>query len=185
MTLTPEEAASHLQEAEAVSKRSASAFGYSRSAPHLILWGIVWLTGYTACDFFPGHGDLIWIVLLIAAWLATLVICGRGDHRKEFNLTGAYRAGGLIVAITAFIYSVYAIFGPVTQAQAAVFPSLIIGALYFGMGFWIGWRMIAAGTAIYLLAMFGYFLMPQHVSLLIAVAGGGTLIASGLWLRKI
>jgi hypothetical protein len=185
MTLSPEEAATHLQEADAMSKRSATAFGYSRSAPHLILWGVVWLIGYAACDFFPGHGDLIWTVLLIAAWIATLLICGRGDNRKEFNRVGIYRAGGMIVAITAFIYSVYWIFAPITHAQAAVFPSLIIGALYFAMGFWIGWRMIVAGTAIYLLALGGYFLLPQHVSLLMALAGGGTLIASGLWLRKI
>jgi hypothetical protein len=183
MPLSSKEAAEHLLNAERTARRSAQAFGYSTSAPHLILWGFVWLIGYTACDFYPDLADEIWLGLLIAAWLVTIILCGY--CRSGFDRPRVVRALGLIAAIAALIWSVFFVFHPITPAQAAVFPALLVGVIYFGLGFWIGARMIVTGAVIFGLALGGFVFMHQHVSLLMAALGGGALILGGLWLRKV
>jgi hypothetical protein len=58
--LSPQEAASALRDIESVQKRSETLRGYTRSSPHLVLWGILWVVGYGLTDLFPQYGRAIW-----------------------------------------------------------------------------------------------------------------------------
>jgi hypothetical protein len=44
-------------------------------------------------------------------------------------------------------------------------------------------RWLAAGISLSVLTMVGYLYVPQHFMLWMAVFGGGTLIASGFWMK--
>ena len=52
MSLSSKEAADTLSEVEDAARRSIRAFGYDRAAPHLMLWGTIWLLGYF---YLPEH----------------------------------------------------------------------------------------------------------------------------------
>jgi hypothetical protein len=45
MVLSPQDAAGALRDIEAAQARSAKLHGYARSAPQLLLWGVLWVIG--------------------------------------------------------------------------------------------------------------------------------------------
>jgi hypothetical protein len=193
MPLTPEEAALHLKDAETATRRSAQAYGYAKSSPHLILWGIIWMAGYLATDLTPLMAGWLWLVLIVAgsigsSWLGwrsrPKIKTDETDHRSSLVVT--LKMLGLMAAILAFITAVYTLFGPPTGIQMAAFPALLVGLVYVCIGlFGLGMRIAVTGAAIFVLTLGGYYLLPQYFLPWMAFVGGGALIAGGLWLRKI
>jgi hypothetical protein len=186
MSLSQQEAAVHLQEAEVTGRRSARAFGYRKASPHLILWGVIWGIGYAGTDFYPNLSGRLWYGLIaIGALMAFYLSRAAGRAAEKTDWRQSVRLVGLIAAFLVFFLTTYAILGPLKPAQYAVFPAVLVGMVYFGMGLWIGMRMIVTGAAIFALSVGGYFLIHQHFSLWMAVVGGGALILGGIWLRRV
>ena len=73
MFLSSKEAAETLSDVERAARRSALAFGYSKASPNLILWGIVWVIGYSGTDLFPAHWRTLWSVLVVTAIVISAV----------------------------------------------------------------------------------------------------------------
>lgn len=190
MPLTPQEAAKHLNESQIATRRSAQAYGYAKAAPHLILWGIIWAFGYGGTYFLPAYAGWIWLALIACGCFGSFFLGRVGVHGEtgpaSVRLRHSLRGFGLMAALAMFIMAVYAMFGPPTALQASAFPALLVGLIYFCLGtFWLGTRMAVTGAAIFTLTLGGYFLIPAYFNLWMAFVGGGGLIASGLWLKKI
>jgi hypothetical protein len=185
MSLTPNEAADALRDIEATSRRSGQAFGYRIAGPHFILWGIVWLIGYAASDFFPPNAGNIWLALVAVGALASAVV-----GRATAGATAKARPGStwkplaLFAIVALFIFATYTVMWPIKPAQQAAFVPLLTAAVYSGVGLWAGLRWIVAGVAIAALTLGGYFFIHEHFSLYMAVVGGGGLILAGLWMRS-
>ena len=81
MSLSSKEAAETLSDVERAGRRSAQAFGYRKASPHLILWGIIWVIGYSATDLRPADANLIWAALIAAGCIGGYVL-GRGHERS-------------------------------------------------------------------------------------------------------
>ncbi len=182
MSLSSKEAAKTLSDVERASRRSAQAYGYHKASPHLILWGLVWLIGYSATDLRPNDANLIWLVVVLAGCAGSYLL-GRRDR------AGRSRQGWKISAVVGiawiFMAATYTIMGPVHEMQAAAFPALLVGAIYAGVGLWGGQRFVATGLAMIALTLGGYFYLPEHFLLWMAAVGGGGLILAGIWFRKV
>jgi len=77
-----------------------------------------------------------------------------------------------------------AIVGRIDGAQIGALIPLLFAWIYIVMGVWMGWRFALAGVALGALTLGGFFLIHQHFLLWMAFVGGGTLVATGLWLRR-
>ena len=180
MSLSSKEAAETLSDVERASRRSAQAYGYHKSSPHLILWGLVWVIGYAATDLRPADTNLIWLVLVAAGCVGGYFL-GRGHERSP----QAWRFFAVVGVAWIFMAATYAIMAPVHGMQAAAFPALIVGAIYAGVGLWGGLRYVATGLAMIGLTLGGYFYLHEHFLLWMAFVGGGGLILAGIWFRKV
>ena len=183
MSLTPNEAASALRDIESTGRRSGQAFGYRLSAPHLIIWGLVWVVGYAGTDVTPQLANVLWPAVVILGTIASLVTGTwlAGAHKAGRKGEG-WRYGLLVVVFWAFLIGTYALMHPGPREQGAFVP-LAVAAIYAGLGLWIGLRFVLLGAAIAALTLFGFFEIQQHFALWMAAVGGGGLILAGLWLR--
>ncbi len=179
--LSRDEAATSLKDIQRTQGRSAEAYGYASAAPFLILWGAIWFLGYGATDFGPPYSNWVWPVLILIGLVASAVV---GMRTKSGNAKQGVRIMAMWLVMLAYASAVLAVMRPVNDNQVGAFFPLIVAFLYTMMGIWMGLRFVIAGVAIAALTLGGYFLLASHFSLWMAFVGGGTLIATGLWLRK-
>ena len=181
MSLTPNEAANTLRDIEATGRASSQAFGYRHSGKHLIIWGLVWVAGYSAMDFFPRYAGPIWLTLSILGALAASFV---GSRDKANNRRNNLQILGLVAVAIAFVIATDTIMWPVNVAQQAAFIPLLAAAAYTAVGLWEGPRWIVAGVVLAALTLGGFFYIHEHFSLYMGAVGGGSLILAGLWMRS-
>jgi hypothetical protein len=179
MPLSPQEASEALQSIASAERRSATLRGYRGAAPHLMLWGILWAVGYGLTDLMPARSAAIWSVVVvvgIAAGILALTL------RRARSIAWRYTA--VVATLIGFCAATLAIMAPVGGRQVAAFIPLVVAAAYVIGGVWLGTRFVAAGIAIALLALGGFFLLREHFLLWMAVIGGGALLIAGWWLTR-
>lgn len=184
MSLTQQEAAAALEDIAKTERRSSSAYEYKAAAPHLILWGLVWFSGYIGTYLMPSRALWIWLIVDVAGVVASTAIGMRAKPRGEVKFSWRFFLTWC-VALTA-ISSVLSIFYPFTSMQIGTLFPLVIGWAYVIIGIWRGKRFAMAGLAIVALALFSFFqLTPAAFLLSMAFLGGAVLIGTGLWLRSV
>ena len=177
-SLSPDDAARSLSEIEKVEARSGRALGYQFAAPHFFLWGVVWMLGYGLSDLRPGWSKFAWPILILAA-LVTIVLLPRPAKR------GGWRAAVLLLVLLGFVAATFAVLGPVSDRQQAAFIPLIVAAIQIWAGLYAGLRYALAGAIVAALTLGGYFLLREHFLLWMALVGGGGLILTGIWFRRV
>jgi hypothetical protein len=190
MSLTPDEAANSLKEIERTRQRSASAYGYAHSSPFFVMWGVIWMIGYSASDVFPHQAGSVWIALTVAGAAGSMAI---GRYRGRASGVARFGAGGetgwrflaTFVIVGLFITATYAVMGRVTPAQQAAFVPLVVALFYALLGIWKGMRFLIAGAIVAALTLGGFFWLHEHFMLWMAAVGGGALVLAGLWLRTV
>ena len=185
MSLSSKEAAETLSDVERAGRRSAQAFGYRKASPHLILWGLVWLLGYSATDLRPDDANLIWPALVAAGCAISFLVGYKNRPAKATSNINGWRMLGLVAIVFVFFGATFTIFGPVSGRQIGVFAPLLVGAIYAGVGLWLGLRFVVTGLAITALTLGGYFYLPEHFLLWMAFVAGGGLILAGVWFRTV
>ena len=183
MSLSSKEAAETLSKVEQASRRSAQLYSYSRSAPHLIMWGSIWFVGYIQNDLFPRYENWGWIVLILSGVIGGAIIGRRYAllNRGPF----AWRMFAVFAIAIFFVFATYMIMRPVRGAAMAVYPALIIGTLYTAVGLWSGLRYVVTGIVVLAATLGGFFFLHEHLLLWMAFVGGGALILAGFWFRTV
>lgn len=184
MSVSHQEAASALQDIAKTERRSFSAYGYKSAAPHLIVWGVLWVVGYGGTYLAPLQwGGWVWPVDALIGAVASTVIGMRSKPAGQIKFS--WRIFFTWLAALGAIASVLSIFSPFNGMQIGSLFPLMIGWSYAIMGIWMGWRFIVAGLAIVVLTLFSFFrLPPEQFLLCMAFLGGVILIGTGLWLRR-
>lgn len=190
MNLSPEQASSALNDIAGAQRRVAIFTGYQRSAPQFWLWGAVWLVGYSATEFLPQYAGWAWLALnvigfTLAVWLARAGVdptAAAGETARGARNMQARHVLYLGLAFLLFIIATFVVFSP-TPSQSGAFPALLMGFAYSVIGIWGGVRWLAAGIGLSVFTLVGYLYVPQHFMLWMALFGGGTLIASGFWMK--
>ena len=187
------EAAGALRDIEASEARALEARGYSHASPQLILWGVVWIAGYTLCGLTPPEQwGWVWLPVDIAGILGSLIIGSRMSARNLRGGTGSapqtwrffWPTMFVMLSSAAFLGAVFYVFAPAAPEPYLVFPAILVGLLYVVLGAWRMRRMAWIGAAIFVLAMLGFVFLKPILAFWIAGVGGGGLVLGGLWLRK-
>jgi len=183
MPLSTNEAAQTLRDIARTERRSANAYGYRASSPHLILWGLIWAAGYSLSYARPQWG-FVWPVLVSGGSIAGFWI---GWRMRPVSKTGFdWRFAATFAAIVLFVIALFAVLPPHTDIQAGAFFPLLISLFYAISGIWMkANRLLALSVAIAALTLFGFFELPAQFELWMAVVGGGGLILGGIWLRSV
>lgn len=182
MTISKEQAESALRDVAQVGHRSATLYKYSKTSPYLILWGCVWMSAYGLSDALPSRTGLIWLIAdsvgaAVSIWIA------RGNDQAIGKATGRFRF--VILAILVFTMATFAILPPHSSKQVSAFIPMVIATTYILFGIWHGRRLVILGGLIGALTLSGFFLLHSHFNLWMAAVGGGALILSGVWLKRV
>src|SRR5690348_487540 len=133
MSLSQDQAAESLKEIDRTSRRSALAYSYASASPHLILWGLIWMVGYSASDLSPNATSHLWTVLLVIG-IAGGMLIGRRQRLSGLSQSIPQHPGlrffVTFFAVGLFIAATYAIFGHAGPRQQAAFVPLIVALIY-------------------------------------------------------
>lgn len=182
--IQPQEAASALHEIARAEQHSGKAYRYQKAAPHLFLWGVIWIVGY-AVTYARPHWYLLWMFLIVVGALGSFWIGPRGRIGVSQASFG-WRYVLTFIAVFLFIEALFAILPPASSLQIDAFFPLLIGLWYMLLGIWThGTRMTLLGLVLGLLTVGGYFWLQHYFLLWMAIVGGGSLILGGFWLRRV
>lgn len=193
MQISRDEAAQALSDINDARSRIEKLHDYSDSSPFFILWGLVWLAANSTTQFAPALADMAWLAGILIGTTLTIVLAtvqakrrGARDASKAAQTTQvAIRMGVSQGVILAFFVAIMTIVWPLDARQFNALISLFWACAYMGVGVWIGMRLFWIGAITAVAILFGYFNIEQYYSLWMGIAGGGSLIAGGLWLRRV
>ena len=179
--ITTREAHDALQEAATAERRSAESYSYSRSAPFCILWGLIWIAGYAGSAVLPIQ-ESNWLWLALSA-LGTVVSIWIGNNRADGRSSNGWRAGLVLAIVLAFTFALMSIMHPTDPIQMGAYWPLLLSAIYASMGLWLGTRYILLGVFLAASTLGAYIFFKYFFFVWMAVAGGGSLVVTGLWMR--
>jgi hypothetical protein len=181
--VTAQQAVDALHEVERTERRLSIFYGYERGAPYFLLWGVIWILGYSASALLPTAAGPAWLALDVIGVVAGLFI-SRATSTGSPRFAYTRRYVGASVAIVAFVAATYYVLRPHLGIQLGAFPPLLMALIYVLVGLWSGSRWIAVGMVLGALTLLGYAVIPQYFMLWMASVGGGTLLLTGIWMRR-
>ena len=195
MSLSPNEAAQTLGEIARTEKRSAEAHEYVSASPQFILWGLIWVVGYTGSHLLPnygfqGHINWFWFVLSWLGIFGSTVIGRRQARHLDPAQRVAERARGFRIGMSCFaawwfIVALFIVMRPVVPVATGAVVPLLVALTYTIFGIWRGLRFLYIGIAVAVLTLGGFLYLREFFLLWMAFVGGGSLILVGLWLKKV
>jgi hypothetical protein len=187
MQISSDQALDALTQVQDAQRRISVLRGYGYAAPYFFLWGSIWVVGYLLSYLMPSVASQAWVALDVVGGAGCVLIMRRqragtlGDAAVRVR---QWRIVAILLTAVAFLMLTYAVFQPHDSAQFAVFPALLAAAIYIGVGLWRGARWLTAGLVLGALSTVGYFFLHPYILPWMAVAGGGTLLTTGVWLRR-
>ena len=194
---TKDEARAALTEIDLVMARTRTAIARGPSAPLLILWGCIWSIADLTTQYHPQALQWLWWALDLIGFASTCWIIR--NHRARVKSPGGWRYGVFWGAI--LFYAIlwlnllvpvkwpqtpqqWVEFEPIFRRVTAYFHTIpmfayVIGGLFVGRRYfiWIGLLVTA-------LILAGYCWAGAYFYLWLAVTGGGSLLFSGIIIRK-
>jgi hypothetical protein len=183
MAISREDALSALAEVQAAEARALVSRSHRVGAPHLFVWGAVWIVGYTATGLLPSGAQIGWMWMIVgtAGGIASMLLSRREADRAKRPAAGGSFA---FLAVAAFVAGTYWVMRPTSSLQYDVFPPMLVSLIYMIAGGWRGTRLMWVGMALFVLSMLGYAFLKPVLPFYLAVVGGGGLILGGLWMRS-
>src|ERR1700750_3211613 len=93
MTISRDDAAQALGEIDAARGRTMTLTRYRRSAPHFMLWGLIWMAAYTVTEFAPRAANLFWGAATLFGIVAANVIVGVQQRERRGAGEGTGQSG--------------------------------------------------------------------------------------------
>jgi hypothetical protein len=193
MVVSRDEAVASLKEIQRAGQKMGRLKSYSHSAPHFIIWGLVWVIANSATDLLPapGPGGWAWPACLVLGAIASFVTGlltspKRSDSALEAGAGMQYGSRfGVLAAVFFFFFLCLFIIHPLPNMRVGnAVVSIFFPFIYMAVGVFAGWRLFAIGAVTAALIMIGWLYIHEHLFLWMGVVAGGSLILGGLWLRK-
>ena len=181
MGSSAEEAARALREIAEIKARAAGFQDYQAESGQLLLWGAAYFIGFSLCALFPEYILGIWALVI-----TTALVAGSGIARRTNpDIPGiAWRYLALIGSIILLCVLINVVMWPLTPEQGSMLAPLFIATLYVLRGVQLRPRYLIIGVILAVLSMAGFLWLTTWFWWWMAFACGGTLMLSGLWLRK-
>jgi quinol-cytochrome oxidoreductase complex cytochrome b subunit len=194
--ITPEEARASLAEIDRIALLTRQMIARGGSAPIVILWGVIWMIGYATMQFFPEAPRWFWLILDVVG-IAGSIRFGRWSRKSPVKFANGGRIGISWLILFAFAVIWLTILGPwdpnahrlanyapdLDRKIAAYWATVPMFA-YVLMGLWLDRFFVWLGALVTLATLGGYFFLANYFFLWMAVIGGGSLVVSGLFIRK-
>ncbi|MDB5440497.1 MAG: hypothetical protein JWM33_2924 [Caulobacteraceae bacterium] len=184
-----DEAKTALREIGAHQRRGFSMSSYRHAAPYIFMVGVMWLVADLTQQFQPNN-YYVWPLGGLFCFLCGLALAYReGKSRAYAASPGVGQYIGRVVATwifaILFCMGTFRIFAPSSGAQGGSFIGMLLGTIYACMGLWMGWRILAVGLFLAVMSLGGYLWVHEYYSAYMGIVGGGGLILSALWLRRV
>jgi hypothetical protein len=187
MNITRDEAQESLTAIQEMAQRMRRAAADNGAHYFLILWGLVWLFGFTCSQF-------LWHQTAGYVWMALNCLGGfgswwfgrfKGRHVRSKGDAAAGRRIGLFW-MTLFAYCALTIWiaWPLNSRQLAMFIIIFVMIGWLAMSFLLSYSAYFLALFITAVAFASYFFLPAYFYLCMALVGGGTMIGSGLYIRS-
>jgi hypothetical protein len=178
--LSAREAAQALKEVERAGRRSEALLISAIAGPQLILWGVIWVVCNSFQQFGPPWAPILWLPGVIIGSVGSAILsrlCGGGGLD--------WRRGGSFLVVVFFMNAVAAGLGLHDPDQYNLLISLLVACSYLLVGIWRSGRLGWIGFLLAALILVGWWGVHAWFALWMGLVGGGTLILTGLWLRRL
>ena len=187
MNISPDEAQEALTAIQDMTHKTRRSIASGGTSLTLIVTGIVWLVGFACTQFLSGAVvAYIWIGLSLLGSAVAIVLGRRMGERVHSPLTAAYakRIGVFWLLLVCYGIATIAVAQPLDGKQVTTLVILFIMLGQLSMGMLTSFSSVWWALPISALALAGYYLMPDYFYLLMAILGGGGMIALGLYIRS-
>ena len=184
MPLSQEEAATALKEIERTGNHTRELQSYAGAAPHFVVWGLVWMFGYAMTEFMPESRNLFWGAGIVTGSLLSVVIGGRAGNERAARDHNPWRYAAISGGIAAF-FGIAAMILKFDAREIDAFIPLMFAGMYMLAGLFAGLRFAICGAVLALAVAVGYANVGEHFGLWMAAFGGGILLLTGFWLRRV
>jgi hypothetical protein len=187
MGISKSEAASALTDIESAARRSGLLTGYRGAGPILMVWGVIWAIGYGGMGVSsPQTWGWLWLPLDVIGVVATVLMsrAAKGAGRATGKAGVGWKIAAGVLAVMAFYAATFALFRPASADAVIVYPGVVTGLVYAGVGIAYAPRYLWIGAAVFAASLVGYFFFQPWLAFWMAAVGGGGLIVAGLWLRR-
>jgi len=184
MPLSQDEAASALKEIERTGSYTRELQSYAGAAPHFIVWGLVWMFGYAMTEVLPEYRNVFWGSGIAAGTLASIVLGRMTGREREASPFTPWRYAAISGSIAAF-FGMTSVILKFDARQIDAFIPLMFAGMYLLAGLFAGVRFAICGAVLGMAVVVGYFNAGEHFGLWMAACGGGILLLTGFWLRRV
>ena len=120
----------------------------------------------------------------VASVLIGIRLSRRSPVRAPENRKLAWRIFWFWVLLFAYVW-LWMLFGQWTGLRLGAFLCTAIMFAYVVMGLWLDAMVLFwTGLAVTCMAVFAYFVLPAYFTLWMGLTGGGTLLGTGLYIRR-
>lgn len=191
MNITPVDAREALSAADNA-VRSVKQAVVRQSSRIVLVWGFVYVLAPLSMHIWPLWGVIPHQLLLVGTIGYTIY-----DVKRNSIVSGknSWRIGGLWWLTFGFGWIWFLILDPVNfldpaangvaiSRQMWAYGVSLAMFVYVVMGLWIGRLYVVTGLAVTLFTVIGLLWLGDWYWLWCAITGGGTLLATGFWLRR-
>jgi hypothetical protein len=188
MEITTQEAQAALSDIQTMAARTRHGLAARGAAGYLMLWGLVWIVAFAACQFAPAFSGLIWLVCdtggVAGSVLLSVRTRRRGPIRYPFDRQLAWRIFWSCVLLNPFIAAWLTILPPTSGRQVGAFLATIAMFAYVIMGLWLECTfLVALGLGVTAWTVASFIFLPNWFNLAMAVGGGGALLVTGIYVH--
>ena len=186
--MTPESSANNdaavmLDDVERVIARTRRAIVAAHVADYFIIWGIAWIAGFGASHFTNWHEGWIWLPVSLVGTILSVMVGLRS--RRVIESDDRTRIFWFFLVLVLFGATWAVILHPFNVRNVGLYIATLFMFAYVAGGLWFGRFFVVLGLGVTAIAVIGVVAAPGVVDLLMAVCGGGALLAAGLYIRRV
>lgn len=152
-----------------------------------LLWGAVWVAGYLATAIISSPtGEILWVPLVLLGTAGSTWLGMRMPKDQSAAPTlGARLTWMNLVLVGAFIGAPFLLGDNFSYLKSIAYIPAVVGVIYAVNGIFMGSRaMILIGAWLVVAAVASLAMGPTVQLVWMAIAGGGSMILTGLLLRR-
>ena len=181
MAVTSDHARAALQEIDLALAGTRRAMLAHHAADHFIVWGVIWMLAFGAMHATSWHPGWIWLPL---ATVGSLLSAGIGIRAgRRFVSADAGRIGWAWLCLVLFAAIWAVILHPFNTQHFGAYLATVFMFGYVAGGLWFGRFFVVLGAVVTGLTLAGVLAAPGWLNLIMAIGGGGSMVAAGVYLR--
>ena len=185
MEIAPTDAKEALAVIQDTIRKTRHAISKSGVYLFLILWGCIWLLGFSVAQFWTGMAGVAWTCLDLGGGIASVLIGVRMSRvlRTPYSPISGKHLLAFCALLILFCAAVIAASWPVDAKRLALYIILFVMLGWTAAALLLAYAAVLPGLGIAGLALVGYFLLPNIFFLWMAVLGGGGMVGLGIFMR--